>query len=176
MAIPSLILSTLRLGLALWLVCGVVPARSASEEELRAAFVYRFAQFTQWPTALEGGLAVCGVRIGNTEDALRRLEGRPVEGGTLRFLRVDTPREAGAQCQVLVLGQSDVAALRHWIQGLGPGAILVVGLSPEALRAGATIALLTEPHGLAFSVNQTEAQRRGLQLSGQVLKLAREVR
>ncbi|MBH9552735.1 YfiR family protein [Inhella gelatinilytica] len=173
MALPSLSCRALSLSLLLCLAGG--GAGAASEEELRAAFVYRFAQFTQWPSAL-GDLVVCGARLGETEEPLRRLDGRALGAATVRYRRVESPREASTQCQVLVLGHSDVAALRHWVQGLGSASVLVVGLSAESWRAGASIALLTEPHGLAFSVNQSEAQRRGLQVSAQVLKLAREVR
>jgi hypothetical protein len=54
--------------------------------------------------------------------------------------------------------------------------VLVVGTRPEAWRAGVAIALLNEPQGLAFSINLSEARRRGLGLSAQMLKLAREVR
>ena len=38
------------------------------------------------------------------------------------------------------------------------------------------IGLVLEPNGLAFRINQTEAKRRGLTLSYQMLKLAREVK
>lgn len=151
-------------------------AWSTDEAQLRAAFVYRFAQFTQWPTDAPGGLTVCGAQVGSSEDALRRLGGRALAGLPLRYRSVDTPREAAQQCQVLVLGQGDGASLRRWVQGLAEVPVLVVGTAPESLRAGVDIALLTEPQGLAFSVNHSEARRRGLTLSGQMLKLAREVR
>ncbi|MBB5205890.1 hypothetical protein HNQ51_003221 [Inhella inkyongensis] len=145
-----------------------------ADAQLRAAFIYRFAQFTQWP-ADSSGMNLCMAGPGGMEEALRQLGGRLVAGQPLNFRVVDSPREA-ASCQVLVLGQSDPATLRRWLQGLGDAPVLVVGLVPEALRAGVSIALLAEPQGLAFSINHSEAKRRGLALSGQMLKLAREVR
>jgi len=152
------------------------PGWSSDEAQLRAAFVYRFAQFTQWPSEPTGGLTLCGAQLGTGEDALRRLGGRALAGLPLRYRSVDTPREAAQRCQVLVLGQGDGASLRRWVQGLAEVPVLVVGTAPESLRAGVDIALLTEPQGLAFSINHSEAKRRGLTLSGQMLKLAREVR
>jgi hypothetical protein len=77
---------------------------------------------------------------------------------------------------VLVLGHDEPAQLRRWLRELGDAPVLVVGTRPEAWRAGVAIALLTEPQGLAFSINLSEARRRGLGLSAQMLKLAREVR
>ncbi len=146
------------------------------EARLRAAFVYRFAQFTEWPSPSPGGLTFCGVQLGAAEQALRQLSARNRGTAPLRYREVEGPREAAQQCHVLVLGQSDTTSLRRWVEGLGDAPVLVVGLAPESLRAGASIALLTEPQGLAFSINQTEARRRGLALSSQMLKLAREVR
>ena len=59
---------------------------------------------------------------------------------------------------------------------MGDAPVLVVATSPEALRAGVCIALITEPQGMAFAVNHGESRRRGLSLAAPVLKLAREVR
>jgi len=151
-------------------------AEPPQEAQLRAAFVYRFAQFTQWPAPLQAGLTLCGVQLGAAELALRQLSARTRSGTPLRYRDIEGPLDAAQHCQVLVLGQSDPASLRSWVEGLGVAPVLVVGLAPESLRAGASIALLTEPQGLAFSVNQSEARRRGLALSSQMLKLAREVR
>lgn len=153
---------------------GWAQADMPQEALLRAAFVYRFAQFTQWPAPQPAGLTLCGVQLGAAEAAMRQLGVRA--RAPLRYREVESPREAAQHCQVLVLGQSDPASLRRWVEGLGEAPVLVVGLAPESLRAGASIALLTEPQGLAFSVNQSEARRRGLALSSQMLKLAREVR
>ena len=66
--------------------------------------------------------------------------------------------------------------LLRWQQALGAEPVLMVGDSAEAFRAGVSIALMVEPNGLAFRINHSEAKRRGLSLSSQMLKLAREVK
>lgn len=164
--------------IALMFAAALSPAAAdpLPENQLRASFIYRFTQFTQWPTESEGALTLCAAGMGGGEEALRALSGRAVGGLPLRFRSVETPREAVMSCQVLVLGHAELATLRRWVQGLSDAPVLTVGITPEALRAGVCIALLAEPQGLAFAINHSEAKRRGLALSGQMLKLAREVR
>lgn len=152
-------------------------APALDEDRLRAAFVLRFAQYTQWPSAHEGGqlpLCLAGLRSG--EEALLALNQRSVGTAQLRVRVVESPADAATLCRVLLLGHADAATLKRWIEGLGNAPVLVLGTSPEALRAGVTIALISEPQGMAFSVNHGEAKRRGLSLAAPVLKLAREVR
>jgi len=75
-----------------------------------------------------------------------------------------------------VLGNGVRGDLRRWLELLGDEPVLVVGENPESFRSGAVIGLVLEPNGLAFRINQTESRRRGLAISYQMLKLAREVK
>jgi hypothetical protein len=164
-------------GLAL--CAGLAAAQSMDEDALRAAFVLRLAQYTQWPaSALDGAnflLCASGLRASGYA-ALKSLDGRNVGGLPIRVRLLAQPTEAERDCHVLLLGQPDAAALKPWIASSGGAPVLVLGTSPEALRAGAGIALINEPQGMAFSVNHGESRKRGLILAAPVLKLAREVR
>lgn len=166
------------LGMACALACGNA-ARAADnldEVQLRAAFVYRFAQFTQWPPPPLREFTYCVAGIDNSDvEIWRKLSSKPMSTASVQMQRLDSPQHA-SQCQLLVLGFSDRAELRRWLAALADEPVLVIGNSPEAFRAGATIGLVLEPNGLSFRVNNTEAKRRGLVLSSQMLKLAREVR
>lgn len=163
-------------GLALMAAVTLAAADPLPENLLRASFVFRFTQFTQWPSEPEGALTLCAAGMGSGEEALRALSGRVVSGSTLRYRAVETPREAATLCKVLVLGHGELSTLRRWMQGLNDAPVLTIGTAPESLRAGLCIALLTEPQGLAFAINHSDAKRRGLLMSGQMLRLAREVR
>jgi YfiR/HmsC-like len=155
---------------------GLAPQR-LDEDRLRAAFVLRFAQFTQWPTAPEAGevwLCVAGIK---DNEAFRALSNRPVGEAVLRVRQLDQPRDVQAgPCQVLLLGHADAGSLRTWVDAMGQAPVLVVATSPEAMRGGAVIGLISDPQGMAFSVNQGEARKRNLTLAAPVLKLAREIR
>lgn len=145
------------------------------EAQLKAAFIYRFAQFTQWPPPPLKEFNYCIAGNAELQESLRAVTRRPHDGIQARLQVLNAPPAPG-QCQVLVLAQSDRNELARWQAALGDEAVLIVGDTPEAFRAGACIALVLEPNGLSFRINHTEAKRRGLVLSSQVLKLAREVR
>ncbi len=167
------------LRLAAWLglmsTLNVAAAPAMDDAQLKAAFIYRFAQFTQWPPPPMREFTYC--LAGNTamQAAMQTLTSK-AHGEASSRLRVLTEPQQAAQCQLLLLGFDDRAELQRWQTALAAEPVLVVGDSAEAFRNGAVIALVAEPNGLAFRINHTEAKRRGLVLSSQMLKLAREVK
>jgi hypothetical protein len=162
---------------ALWLASTAAFGQAApglGEAQLKAAFIYRFAQYTRWP-AERPDFTYCVAGDADLHEAMRRLTRRPLGDAVVNLRELNHPSQT-PQCQLLVLAFSDRDELRGWQQALADAPILVVADSPEAFRAGASIAFVVEPNGLAFRVNNSEAKRRGLVLSSQMLKLAREVR
>ncbi|WGG52213.1 YfiR family protein [Rugamonas sp. DEMB1] len=163
------------LGLSLCAAAGA-PARAGQDEvQLKAAFIYRFAQLTQWPPPPLREFTYCVAGNAPLQDALRALTQGAAPGTPVRLLQIGEPQHV-PQCQLLVLSMSGRAELRRWQEMLADDPVLVVGDSAESFRNGAVIALVIEPNGLAFRINHTEAKRRGLALSYQMLKLAREVK
>ena len=146
-----------------------------SEAQLKAAFIYRFVQYTQWPPPPLRDFGYCVAGRGPLPEAIKALAAKPLDVASVHFHRISSPDQAG-QCQMLVLAMAERAELQRWLAALADAPILVIGDSPEAFRAGAAIVLAVEPNGLTFRVNLAEARKRGLTLSSQLLKLAREVR
>lgn len=167
-----------------WLAASLVmmaPAVSGAatpdqtEAQLKAAFIYRFVQYTQWPPPPLQEFSYCVAGRGSLPEALRAIAQKPLDVPNVQFHLLSTPEQA-RRCQLLVLALDERAELQRWLQALADAPVLVVGEGAEAFRAGASIALAVEPNGLSFRVNLGEARKRGLTLSSQLLKLAREVR
>ena len=168
----------LRLLAVLCLGALALPALAApgqDEAQLKAAFIYRFAQFTQWPPPPLREFNYCVAGDRELQEAMKAVALKPLAGLAARVHVLSSPNQAGV-CQLLVLGFSERSVLQLWQDGLVEEPVLVVGATAESFRAGAAIALVVEPNGMAFRINHTEAKRRGLVLSSQMLKLAREVR
>lgn len=146
-----------------------------AEAQLKAAFIYRFVQYTQWPPPPLQEFSYCVAGRGSLPEALRAVSRKPLDVPSVQFHLLSTPEQA-RRCQLLVLTFDERAELQRWLQALAEAPVLVVGEGAEAFRAGASIALAVEPNGLSFRVNLGEARKRGLTLSSQLLKLAREVR
>lgn len=162
--------------LAVTLALAPVSARAGQDEaELKAAFIHRFAQLTQWPPPPLREFTYCVAGDAALQEALRAMVQRAGGAIPTRLQTLGEPQRA-SQCQLLVLGGSERGQLRRWLEALGDDPVLVVGDSAESFRNGAVIGLVIEPNGLAFRINQTAARRRGLALSYQMLKLAREVK
>ncbi|OFA05135.1 YfiR family protein [Duganella sp. HH101] len=153
------------------------PARAGQDQlQLKAAFIYRFAQLTQWPPPPQREFTYCVAGDAPLQDALRTLMQATPGGIPVHTLQLSEPQRV-PQCQLLVLGAGVRGGdLRRWQEILADDPVLVVGDSAESFRSGAIIGLVIEPNGLAFRINQTEARRRGLAISYQMLKLAREVK
>lgn len=147
----------------------------SDDAQLKAAFIYRFAQFTQWPPPPLREFTYCLAGQAGMREAMQALTLRSHGVDKVRTRYLTEPRQLG-QCQLLLLAFADRAELQRWMEAAADQPVLIVGESALAFRDGAVIALVQEPNGLAFRINNTEAKRRGLVLSSQMLKLAREVR
>lgn len=149
-------------------------ALADEELALKALFISRFVQFTDWPTVPNAFFEYCVAHDTTLFRALQNIQVKSPAGDKARVRLVKRPKEA-LQCQLLVIRSRDPRFLNSWQLALNKAPVLIVTDTPEAFRSLAVIGLVTEPEGISFRINQTEATERGLVLSSQLLKLAREV-
>ena len=167
-----------------WLILGAfllglwsspVGAEAFSEYELKAAFLYKFAQFVTWPNSPTGPFTLC---LYGADPFSGQLAG--FEGKTLNKLPVTVKYpatlEAAKTCQVLFLNPMRPAELANWMRELDDLPILTVSDDPSAWREEVRIVLATEPNRISFRINLTAARRSGLDLSSNLLRLAREIK
>lgn len=148
---------------------------TADEDELKAAYIYRFAQFTTWPDSPAGEFNFCIQGDHAVGDGLRKLQGKTVQNAPVSVVRVDSVEAANA-CHVLFLHFDQPKELSGWIAALRSRPVLVVSDSPAAFQEKAMIVFAMEPNRVTFRINLTAARDSGLFLSSQMLKLAQEVR
>lgn len=170
-----------RLALLVSLAPMALPAwAEATEAELKAAFVFNFTKFVEWPAeslaATPGSLNVCLLGPRNAFfDALHELNGKPVKNHNLNVRslgRGESPR----QCQVLVLGESEAELFESVLKRIEGLAVLTIGGAGRFFDAGGIIGLVTEDGKVRFDVNLVAARRSNLELSSNLLRLARQVR
>jgi hypothetical protein len=141
---------------------------------LKAKFVARFVQFTEWPPPPPSQFRYCVVGDTAFVEALQLTKLYSIQGEPLKIDSIDQPAQA-LSCQLLILSLNQHAELSVWQQQLELTPVLVITDNSEAFHSLAVIGLVTEPDGISFRINHTLAQQRGLKLSSQLLKLAREV-
>lgn len=170
--------------LSYWLGCclafGISASASVSaapeEAEIKAAFVYNFAKFVEWPpesfSRADLPLELCINGHDAVETELRRLEGREAQGRRLRVRPVDTPEET-AGCHVLFVAGPETALQQSLLQALNDRPVLTVADRRDFGKRGGIISLFVEGSRVQFAVNLTTAQSRGLKFSARLLQLAR---
>jgi hypothetical protein len=151
-------------------------ATSAKEAQIKAAFLYNFTKFVEWPEAsfatptdvfvvgLFGDSALQYVLETTVRD-------RQVNGRRIIVKRVVTPIEAQA-VHLLFVEASEQAGFSDVWQKIAGSTVLVVGESPEFLASGGCIRLILDEQRLRFEINATAAERARLKISSQLQKLA----
>lgn len=132
--------------------------------ELKAAYIYNFAQFVSWPQGRERmPLSVCADRASVLSLALESYNGRAVGARVWRMRDIGTRNRD--ICDILVLSRTANGEER-------PG-VLVVRDGPGATPAAVT--LIDDDEQLRFDVDTKALAGAGLRASSKLLHLARNV-
>ncbi len=154
----------------------VPPARS--EYEIKAAFLFKFALFSEWPTAAFAA-SNTPVKIGilGRDPFGERLElvlrDKTIRQHPLEFVRFTRVEEAlAAKCHLLFIGRSEQVRLREILNALGSSPILTVGDTAGYADSGVMINLLLLEQTVRFEINEKAVTGSGLRVSSQLLDLA----
>lgn len=158
---------------------GAVCAQNAvaPESSLKAAYLYHFIQFTEWPSALIAKLesfGVCIVGENQLEPALSKMNGKIAHGKPIELRVYDLNQPA--RCQVVVFNNGDQEILQKQRLNLMALNVLTVSQNPAAVFDDAIITLLLVDGRIAFSIDKTLARSSGLDISSKLLRLARSVK
>ena len=160
------------------LAAGRADAQSASVIDVKAAFLYNFAKFTEWPLdalPVGGRLELCVMGDVPIADALERtIKGRTIEGHELAVRVVDGSETA--PCHLLYVNGADSVRLAHQIERLRGKSVLTVSDGARFAQGGGIVQLRLENERMLFTINVTAADRARLRLSSKLLGLARIVR
>jgi hypothetical protein len=149
------------------------------EYEVKAAFLFNFVRFVQWPAAMfESGSApvVLGILGDDPFDGAldRAVEGHVVNGRAVRVRRVAGPADV-AGCHVLFIPASRRRNAIKVLHALRAQSILTVGETEGFAAEGGVINFTREGNRVRFEINVGAATRARLTLSSQLLGLARIV-
>lgn len=166
-----------RAGLALLLLTGWQAqwADGLSEAQIKAAYLYNFAKFVEWPP---GGLPpnsdilLCVVGNHVLDGALEALEGRTVGERQLRVVSKNYADLSLSGCQLLYIGGSEQAHFLVILTALGDAPILTLSDIDGFAEKGGGIGLLFRDNKVVFEVNLEPIRKAGLHLPGQLLNIA----
>lgn len=169
------------LGLCIALLVKTPPVSAndqmASEQAVKAAIVYKIAKFVSWPNEAvaksRGVLPIClpaGDPIGPAMDALA---GKTVQGRTIEIRRFDDTAALGSSCAILFL--SDAASLQrpNVLSNVANSPVLTIGDSNDFAEIGGIVTLEIRNNRVRFEINVGASDRAGLNVSAQLLQLAK---
>ena len=165
--------------LALAVAVSAAAQNQLSEHQLKAAFVYNFAKFVEWPAGAFANPAdplrfcVLGddVMAQELEELARSktIAGRPVQARRVKSV------DESQYCHVLFLGAPEQNRIRELPGPIRQAALLTVGESDTFLHGGGVINLVLDNEQLRFEVNLQAAEQARLKISSRLLALARAV-
>jgi hypothetical protein len=148
-----------------------------NEYEVKAAFLYKFASFVEWPGDVHTlPIVICVVGRDPFGDGLERaVSGKTVNGRpfTVRRLRGADPVQG---CAILFVSASERGKLSAILGKLATEGILTVGDVPEFCGHGGMVNFDLASGKVELQVNLNSTEKAGLQLSSKLLSLARIVR
>jgi hypothetical protein len=171
------------LGLALTFAWGSVSAQTQpkpTEFDVKAAYLYNFAKFVQWPPDAARREArtflVCVIGDDPFGPVLDRVvAGGLIDGRTVVARRIATAQDARA-CHILFLGGMDEQRAVETLDTIGRADVLTVSDLPEFTRRGGMIQFVVQGARVRFEVNLNRARDAGLMLSSELLRVALAVR
>jgi hypothetical protein len=152
---------------------------AGEEYRLKAAFVFRFPQFVDWPASALAGrdaLQICVYRPNPFGVALQELTAGETVNGRLLETRDVSQSDGLDGCHVLFIPAAADPELPEVLTRTARHPVLTVGETPRFLEQGGIINLRIVENRLRFEVNAQAATSSGLRLSSQLLRLAIGIR
>lgn len=149
-----------------------------TEYELKAAFIYNFAKFAEWPpgsfTSHSDPLQMCVLGNNSLRAELQSIVAdKNIGSRPLQVRRVEIFEIKG--CHVLFIGAMESYRLQQALQAAQGASILTVGDTAGFLDQGGIINFIFDQNRIRFEVNLKAAQVAHLQLSSKLLSLAKSV-
>ena len=151
-----------------------------SEYAVKAAFLLKFADYVDWPADQRRGASPFVVAVLGTDpfgeqldEMLARKELRGRKLIARRFSRIE---DAAEEANILFISSSERTDLPRILRVLDGRPILTVGDMDHFASRGGIVGFRLQGNTVRFDINLQEAEKAGLKLSSQLLKLARIVR
>lgn len=147
-----------------------------TEYQIKAAFLFNFAKFVEWPPEAYSGpaspmvIGVLGDNVfgGSLEQTIRN---KTINDRPLQFKAFHSVTEI-TNCHVLFISPSEEGHFPKIVAALHDASILTVSQSDRFIEAGGMINFVIEENRIRFQINNEAAQKAGLKISSKLLSLA----
>ena len=168
------------LALVVCMAGGPVNGFAEQDQNVKAAFVFNFVRFTEWPAQRfahrNTPLSLCvWTPDARLSESMRALAGRAVDERPVRVTEVDRQDELG-QCHALFIADSSPrASAPAWLRRAESLDVLTIGDGDGFAALGGMIGLVSDGPRMRFDINDKAVKRSGLKLGSQLYQLGRPV-
>lgn len=144
------------------------------EYQVKAAFIYNFIAFTQWPESTEPAINLCLYGEDYFGQEIDKLQNKSVGTRSIKVVRIRNSDQL-LKCQVIFFSKSVNNTMADIISNLESNPILMLADSPNAISQGVTINMSLVNEKIVFEINLGIARKAGLDISSKLLQLAVKV-
>ena len=144
-----------------------------SQSDVQAVYLFDFAKFVRWPAAEETEpLTICTAAPKPFADTVARLiAGERIESRPLAIRTIQSPADETG-CAILFIDASAKDRIGDLLAATAGKPVLTVSDAPGFLDRGGMIQFLVVGNRVRFSVDLRPAERSGVSLSSELLKVA----
>lgn len=150
-----------------------------SEYQVKAAFLYNFAKFIEWPARVfpaTNSPITIGILGGNPFDGdlKRTVQNKVANGHPVLVQSLSSANDpALKRCQIVFIQPADKTRLEEDLEALKSLPILSVSETEGFTRSGGMINFVMEGKKVRFEINDPAATAAGLKISSKLLNLAK---
>lgn len=156
---------------------GLAQPQAYPGDDIKAAFLYRFTSYVQWPPSVANdGAFIIAMRCGDhIADALQSIvRGRQIQGEPIQVRRLRSLDELGS-ARVLYVGPGCLPSGRDQAYQRPSMPVLIVTDEADGLQGPAVINFVTVDDHVRFEVSLGMARRLHLVISSDLLSVALHV-
>jgi len=165
------------IAIAIMLMPMTAAAQDVTEPALKAAFIYNFAKFTEWPVdAIAAGapLVLCVLGDPAIGGALERaVMGRTVAGHSMGVSQAAPDGQPLKGCHIAYVSGVTASQAAEVVAGLRDAPVLTISDVDGFTQMGGIAQFFFEHGQLRFDVHLASARRARLSISSKLLTLAR---
>lgn len=172
-------LGAIPLACALGIPLGAEAGDDRTEYQVKAAFLYNFAKFVEWPPGAfknaSHPINICVLGASPVGPLLEDTVRNKLVDGRAFTIRDVTNAALAGDCQILFVSASEQKRLRNILETVKSSDVLTVGETEDFVSEGGVVGFNLDHGRIHFDINQRAAQLHRLRISSKLLSLATSV-
>jgi hypothetical protein len=149
------------------------------EYKIKAAYLYHFSKFTQWPDQIafpeQDAFTLCIVGKDPFGSIITPIENKTAHGLQIKLVYFSRVNSQLRQCNVVFIAKTKPKKVQSILKTLSGLNILTVGESTNFAVNGGIIGFIIDNGRVQFQINQSAAQTAQLRFDARLLKLGQHV-